>query len=32
MEEGSLSLELLKELKGIQYGAVEDRYGWMVKV
>jgi branched-chain amino acid aminotransferase len=32
MEEGSLSLELLKELKGIQYGAVEDRYSWMVKV
>lgn len=26
---GELSHTLLKNLKGIQYGAVEDRYGWM---
>ena len=32
MDEGSLSLSLLKELKGIQYGAVEDRFGWMFEV
>ncbi len=27
---GELSMSLLKELKGIQYGIVEDRYNWMV--
>ena len=27
---GDLSLDLLVTLKGIQYGAIEDRYGWMV--
>ena len=26
---GELSTELLKTLKGIQYGKVEDKYGWM---
>ena len=29
---GELSLTLLKELKGIQYGVLEDRFGWMVPV
>ncbi len=29
---GELSMSLLHELKGIQYGVVEDRYGWMVDV
>ncbi|MFW6229322.1 MAG: branched-chain-amino-acid transaminase [Alkalispirochaeta sp.] len=29
---GELTVELLHELKGIQYGAVEDRHGWMVEV
>ena len=29
---GGLSINLRKTLKGIQYGAVEDRYGWMVPV
>ena len=32
MEESSLSMSLLKELKGIQYGATEDKHGWMMKV
>jgi len=32
MKENSLSMKLLKELKGIQYGAIEDRYGWMADV
>ncbi len=32
MENDSLSLSLLRELKGIQYGAVEDKYGWMYPV
>lgn len=27
---GELSMSLLKELKGIQYGIVEDRFNWMV--
>lgn len=27
-----IALELLLELKGIQYGAIEDRHGWMVDV
>ena len=27
-----LTMSLLKELKGIQYGVIEDRYGWMVPV
>lgn len=29
---GELAAELLHQLKGIQYGTVEDRYGWMVPV
>lgn len=29
---GDLTREMLHELKGIQYGAVEDRHGWMVPV
>ncbi len=29
MEKDSLSTSLLKELKGIQYGAIEDRFNWM---
>jgi branched-chain amino acid aminotransferase len=29
---GDLSTELLHTLKGIQYGAVEDKHGWMVEV
>ena len=29
---GEVSMSLLKELKGIQYGVLEDRYGWMVDV
>lgn len=29
---GDLSRDLLHELKGIQYGAVEDRHGWMIGV
>ncbi len=28
---GTLTAEMLRTLKGIQYGAVEDRYGWMVE-
>jgi len=32
MKKDSLSMELLRELKGIQYGALEDRYGWMTEV
>ncbi|OQY31768.1 MAG: branched chain amino acid aminotransferase [Spirochaetaceae bacterium 4572_59] len=31
-EPQKLTMDLLKELKGIQYGVVEDRYGWMVPV
>lgn len=31
-EPQELTMDLLKELKGIQYGVVEDRYGWMVPV
>ena len=27
-----LTMSLLKELKGIQYGVIEDRYGWMIPV
>jgi len=29
---GDLTMSLLRELKGIQYGVVEDRYNWMVSV
>jgi branched-chain amino acid aminotransferase len=29
---GDLTRDILVELKGIQYGAVEDRHGWMVDV
>jgi branched-chain amino acid aminotransferase len=29
---GDLSRDLLHELKGIQYGAVEDRHGWMTSI
>jgi branched-chain amino acid aminotransferase len=29
---GELTQKLLKTLKGIQYGAIEDKYGWMVDV
>jgi len=29
---GELTADLLKELKGIQYGAREDKHGWMYKV
>lgn len=29
-EPGELTMSLMKELKGIQYGVVEDRYGWMI--
>lgn len=31
-EPGPRVLQLLKELKGIQTGVVEDRFGWLVKV
>lgn len=29
---GELSMSMLKELKGIQYGVLEDRFNWMVSV
>lgn len=32
LDQDSLSISLLKELKGIQFGAVEDRFGWMTEV
>lgn len=32
LEKESLSMKLLKEIKGIQYGAIEDRYGWMTEI
>ena len=32
LDADSVSYELLKRLKGIQYGAVEDKYGWMTAV
>ncbi|MDF1569413.1 MAG: aminotransferase class IV [Spirochaetaceae bacterium] len=32
LKDDSLSMSLLRELKGIQYGAVEDRHGWMKDV
>lgn len=32
VDKDSLSTSLLKELKGIQYGELEDRFGWMVTV
>ena len=32
LAEDSVSGTLLKELKGIQYGAVEDRFGWMSRI
>ena len=32
LKDDSVSITLLKELKGIQYGAAEDRYGWMSAV
>ena len=31
-EMGEVTRSLAKQLKGIQYGAVEDRHGWMVRV
>jgi branched-chain amino acid aminotransferase len=31
-EPGDLTVSLRKELTGIQYGTVEDRHGWMVKL
>jgi branched-chain amino acid aminotransferase len=31
-EAGSLTVEMRKELTGIQYGAVPDRHGWMHKL
>ncbi|MFM1779286.1 MAG: hypothetical protein RIS51_431 [Actinomycetota bacterium] len=31
-EPGELTVSLRKELTGIQYGTVEDRHGWMVKL
>jgi branched-chain amino acid aminotransferase len=31
-EMGELSRSLLMTLKGIQYGAIDDKFGWMVKV
>ncbi len=31
-EMGELTRDILHELKGVQYGAVEDRHGWMVEV
>ena len=31
-EMGELTRDILVELKGIQYGAVEDRHGWMTEV
>jgi branched-chain amino acid aminotransferase len=30
--EDSVSVSLLKELKSIQYGAAEDKFGWMFAV
>jgi len=32
MNDDSLSMSLLKEIKGIQYGAVADRFNWMVSI
>jgi len=29
---GDLTVSLLKSIKGIQYGAIPDKYGWMVGV
>jgi len=29
---GEFSMDMLKTLKGIQYGAIEDKHGWMVEV
>ena len=29
---GDLTVSLLKTLKGIQYGALPDKFGWMVRV
>ncbi len=31
-EMGDITRKLLKELKGIQYGAIKDRHGWMIRV
>jgi len=32
LRENSLTMRLLRELKGIQYGAVADRHNWMLEV
>ena len=32
LKENSISIQLLKKLKGIQYGAEKDKYGWMTEV
>lgn len=32
LEENSVAMHFLKELKGIQYGAVRDKYDWMLEV
>jgi len=32
LKEDSISIHLLKVLKGIQYGAVEDKHNWMLEV
>ena len=31
-EPGELTVSLREELTGIQYGTVEDRHGWLVKL
>jgi branched-chain amino acid aminotransferase len=31
-EPGELTVSLREELTGIQYGTVQDRHGWMVKL
>jgi branched-chain amino acid aminotransferase len=31
-EAGALTVSLREELTGIQYGTVEDRHNWMVKL
>jgi len=32
LKENSIAMHFLKELKGIQYGAVADKYNWMIEV
>lgn len=32
LKEDSVSMHLLRELKGIQYGAVDDKHNWMLEV